>query len=75
MGSSDLTRREIPAEANEWMVDEKPAPNRKDVWMDGGEQERCANACSAVGLGLVKNKGKKMRRRQTDRQTDATRTS
>lgn len=34
------------------MVDEKPAPNRKAVWMDG-EQEMY-KGLQAVGLGLVK---------------------
>lgn len=38
------------------MVDEKPAPNRKSVWMDG-KQEMC-KGLQAVGLGLVKEQRK-----------------
>lgn len=49
-------RRYIPAEANEWMVDEKPAPNRRIVWMErigGGEEDKMCKRLQAVGLGLV----------------------
>lgn len=54
-------RCEIPAKANEWMVDEKPAPNRKDVWMD--EDGRCACACSSGKFGVGRGREKRITRR------------
>lgn len=47
------------------MVDEKPAPNHKDVWMD--ENRRCAKACSGgIGIGIgIREKGNlEVRRRR-----------
>lgn len=56
-------RRYIPAEANEWMVDEKPAPNRRVVWMErrggGGVEDVPTPASGGIGIGINKSeKGK-----------------
>lgn len=58
-------RRYIPAEANEWMVDEKPAPNRRVVWMErvgGGRGRQDVQTPASGGIGIGRKRVKRKRR-------------